>query len=180
MRNEVIINITMMFSRRFGSLLAPRNLFSDKKKNFFESVTSSIKGYLNPNSIEEHNPNLTSEEKASMKQFLIYRYNPSDANEKPRYVSYYVDLKKVPPMYLDALLYVKDYLDPTLSLRRSCREGICGSCAMNCDGLHTLACIKAIDTDLTKPAIVTPLGHLFVLKDLVVDLTNFYAQYATI
>jgi succinate dehydrogenase (ubiquinone) iron-sulfur subunit len=167
-----------MFARRFANSIS-KYAFSEKK-NFFESITSSIKGYLNPNAIQEHNPKLSEQEKTSMKRFLIYRYNPNDPNEKPRYVSYYVDLKKIPPMYLDALLYVKDYLDPTLSLRRSCREGICGSCAMNCDGLHTLACIRAIDTDLSKPAIITPLGHLFVLKDLVVDLTHFYAQYKTI
>jgi succinate dehydrogenase (ubiquinone) iron-sulfur subunit len=77
-------------------------------------------------------------------------------------------------MYLDAILYIKNELDPTLSFRRSCREGICGSCAMNCDGLHTLACVRAFDRDLTTPAMVTPLGHMFVLKDLVVDMTNFY------
>jgi succinate dehydrogenase (ubiquinone) iron-sulfur subunit len=51
---------------------------------------------------------------------------------------------------------------------------------MNCDGLHSLACIREIDKDLTKPSIITPLGHMFVLKDLVVDMTNFYAQYRTI
>jgi succinate dehydrogenase (ubiquinone) iron-sulfur subunit len=83
-------------------------------------------------------------------------------------------------MYLDALLYIKDYIDPTLTLRRSCREGICGSCAMNYDGLHSLACIRAIDTDISKPSLITPLGHMFVLKDLVVDMTNFYAQYRSI
>lgn len=83
-------------------------------------------------------------------------------------------------MYLDSLIYVKDNLDPTLSFRRSCREGICGSCAMNCDGLHSLACIREIDTDLTKAALITPLGHMFVLKDLVVDMTNFYSQYKSI
>lgn len=77
-----------------------------------------------------------------MKRFLIYKYNPEDANDEPKYVSYYIDLKNIPPMYLDALIYVKDNLDSTLAFRRSCREGICGSCAMNCDGLHTLACIK--------------------------------------
>lgn len=77
-------------------------------------------------------------------------------------------------MFLDALLYIKDNLDSTLSLRRSCREGICGSCAMNCDGLVTLACIRAFDRDITKPTTITPMGHMFVLKDLVVDLTNFY------
>jgi len=71
-------------------------------------------------------------------------------------------------------------MDSTLSLRRSCREGICGSCAMNCDGLHSLACIKEIDRDLNKPSIITPLGHMFVLKDLVVDMTNFYTQYKSI
>lgn len=115
-----------------------------------------------------------------MKRFLIYKYDPENPNDEPKYVSYYIDLKKIPPMYLDALLYVKDNLDSTLAFRRSCREGICGSCAMNCDGLHTLACIKEIDADLTKPALITPLGHMFVLKDLVVDMTNFYSQYKTI
>lgn len=115
-----------------------------------------------------------------MKRFLIYKYDPENPNDEPKYVSYYIDLKKIPPMYLDALLYVKDNLDSTLAFRRSCREGICGSCAMNCDGLHTLACIRQIDRDLTRPALITPLGHMFVLKDLVVDMTNFYAQYKTI
>lgn len=78
------------------------------------------------------------------------------------------------PMYLDALLYIKNNLDSTLAFRRSCREGICGSCAMNCDGLHTLACVRAFNRDLTSPCVVSPLGHMFVLKDLIVDMTNFY------
>lgn len=147
---------------------------------FFESVTSTVKGYLNPNYIVENDPNLPAEEKAKMKRFLIYKYDPENPNDEPKYVSYYIDLKKIPPMYLDALLYVKDNLDSTLAFRRSCREGICGSCAMNCDGLHTLACIREIDSDLSKPALITPLGHMFVLKDLVVDMTNFYSQYKTI
>jgi succinate dehydrogenase/fumarate reductase iron-sulfur protein len=115
-----------------------------------------------------------------MKRFLIYKYDPENPNDEPKYVSYYVDLKKIPPMYLDALIYIKDNIDSTLAFRRSCREGICGSCAMNCDGLHTLACIREMDSDLTKPALITPLGHMFVLKDLVVDMTNFYSQYKTI
>jgi succinate dehydrogenase (ubiquinone) iron-sulfur subunit len=89
-------------------------------------------------------------------------------------MSYYVDLNEISPMYLDALTYIKDNMDSTLSYRRSCREGICGSCAMNCDGMHSLACLKPVDKDLAKPAIITPLGHMFVLKDLVVDMTNFY------
>ena len=164
--------------RYFSSSHEPKT--RDEGKVFFESVTSTVKGYLNPNYIVEHNPALSAEEKETMKRFLIYKYDPENPNDEPKYMSYYVDLKKIPPMYLDALIYIKDNLDSTLAFRRSCREGICGSCAMNCEGLHTLACIREIDDDLKKPALVTPLGHMFVLKDLVVDMTNFYAQYKTI
>jgi succinate dehydrogenase (ubiquinone) iron-sulfur subunit len=147
---------------------------------FFESVTSTVKGYMNPNYIIEHDSSLTAEQKSTMKRFLIYKYDPENPKDEPKYISYYVDLKKIAPMYLDALIYIKENLDSTLAFRRSCREGICGSCAMNCDGLHTLACIREIDNDLSRPALITPLGHMFVLKDLVVDMTNFYAQYKTI
>jgi succinate dehydrogenase (ubiquinone) iron-sulfur subunit len=161
---------------------APKDglLAKPESKVFFESVAATVKGFLNNNYVEESEPNLTAEEKSKMKRFLVYRFNPEDPNDKPRYVSYYIDLKKIAPMYLDVLFYIKERFDPTLSFRRSCREGICGSCAMNCDGLHSLACIRAIDTDLTKASLITPLGHMFVLKDLVVDMTNFYSQYKTI
>lgn len=115
-----------------------------------------------------------------MKRFLVFRYDPSVPEDKPKYVSYYIDITKIMPMYLDALFYIKNNMDSTLSFRRSCREGICGSCSMNCDGLHTLACIRAFNRDLKEPCIFTPLGHMFVLKDLVVDMTNFYMQYKTI
>lgn len=115
-----------------------------------------------------------------MKRFLIYRYDPTLENDKPKYVSYYIDINKIMPMYLDGLLYVKNNMDSSLSFRRSCREGICGSCAMNCDGLHTLACIRAYERDLSHPCVINPLGHMFILKDLVVDMTNFYAQYKVI
>jgi len=77
-------------------------------------------------------------------------------------------------MYLDALIYIKNNYDSSFSFRRSCREGICGSCSMNCDGLHTLSCIRAYDPDLKQTSVINPLGHMFVLKDLVVDMTNFY------
>jgi succinate dehydrogenase (ubiquinone) iron-sulfur subunit len=139
-----------------------------------------LKGITHVNYIVEHDGNLAEEAKKKMKRFLIYRYDPSDENDTPKYVSYYVPLDEIAPMYLDALLYVKNILDPTLAFRRSCREGICGSCSMNCDGLHTLACIKPIDRDVSKPSIITPLGHMFVLRDLVVDMTNFYTQYKSI
>ena len=83
-------------------------------------------------------------------------------------------------MYLDALIKIKGEMDSTLSFRRSCREGVCGSCSMNVDGFHSLACIKEIDADITKPAVITPLGHMMVIKDLVVDMTHFYSQYRSI
>ena len=82
-------------------------------------------------------------------------------------------------MVLDALLKIKDEMDSTLSLRRSCREGICGSCAMNIDGSNTLACTKAID-DIDGDVNVYPLPHQPIIKDLVSDLSNFYAQYSSV
>ncbi|XP_058092139.1 succinate dehydrogenase [ubiquinone] iron-sulfur subunit 3, mitochondrial-like [Magnolia sinica] len=84
------------------------------------------------------------------------------------------------PLVLDAQLKIKADVDSTLSYRRSCREGVCGSCAMNIDGTNTVACLKPIDTNTSKAIIITPLPHMFVIKDLVVDLTNFYQQYKLI
>ncbi len=98
-----------------------------------------------------------------------------DPLDNPHYMSYYLDVKNIQNKYLDALFYIKDNIDSTISFRRSCREGICGSCAMNCDGIQTLACIKNFDRNNNKPTIINPLGHMFILKDLVVDMTNFYA-----
>ncbi|NXT29402.1 SDHB dehydrogenase, partial [Syrrhaptes paradoxus] len=83
-------------------------------------------------------------------------------------------------MVLDALIKIKNELDSTLTFRRSCREGICGSCAMNIAGGNTLACIKRIDPDLNKTTKIYPLPHMYVVKDLVPDLSNFYAQYKSI
>ena len=93
----------------------------------------------------EYDQGLSDEQKASMKRFDIYRANPNDPEDRPQYVSYYIDMQKCGPMFLDALIKIKDEIDPTLSFRRSCREGICGSCAMNIDGRHHLACICPID-----------------------------------
>lgn len=94
--------------------------------------------------------------------------------------SYQVDLKECGPMILDALIKIKNEMDPTLTFRRSCREGICGSCAMNIGGTNTLACISKIDRDTSKPAKIYPLPHMYVVKDLVPDMTNFYKQYTSI
>lgn len=110
--------------------------------------------------------------------FRIYRYDP-DAGDNPRIDTYEIDLDKCGPMVLDAILYIKNELDPTLAFRRSCREGICGSCAMNIDGTNTLACTKA--TDAIKGDVkIYPLPHMPVQKDLVPDLKHFYAQYASV
>jgi succinate dehydrogenase / fumarate reductase iron-sulfur subunit len=112
------------------------------------------------------------------KDFRVYRYSP-DEDANPRIDIYRVDLDKCGPMVLDALIKIKNEIDPGLTFRRSCREGVCGSCAMNIAGSNTLACTKAI-ADVSGSVAVYPLPHMPVVKDLVPDLTNFYAQYASI
>ncbi len=112
------------------------------------------------------------------KRFKVYRYDPDDG-QNPRIDVYDVDLDSCGPMVLDALIKIKNEIDSTLTFRRSCREGICGSCSMNIGGMNTLACIKAID-DFKGDVEIYPLPHMGVVKDLVPDLTNFYAQYASV
>lgn len=114
----------------------------------------------------------------NIKLFKVYRYDPS-SGENPSLDTYEVDLDTCGPMILDALLKIKNEMDSTLSLRRSCREGICGSCSMNIDGRNTLACTKAI-AEVEGDVNVYPLPHQPIVKDLVSDLTNFYAQYASV
>jgi succinate dehydrogenase (ubiquinone) iron-sulfur subunit len=111
----------------------------------------------------------------NIKKFKIYRWNPDAPGDKPHMQEYDVDLNRCGPMVLDALIYIKNELDPTLTFRRSCREGICGSCAMNIDGGNTLACICPINSKSTTK--VYPLPHMYVVKDIVPDMNNFYAQY---
>jgi len=115
---------------------------------------------------------------SNVRTFRIYRYDP-DSGENPRLDSYEVDLDNCGPMVLDAILKIKNEIDPTLTFRRSCREGICGSCAFNIDGTNTLACTKGID-EIKGDVKIYPLPHMPVIKDLVPDLTHFYAQYASI
>ena len=114
----------------------------------------------------------------NVRTFRIYRFDP-DTGANPRIDSYAVDMDHCGPMVLDALIKIKNEIDPTVTFRRSCREGICGSCAMNIDGVNTLACTRAI-SDVRGDVRVYPLPHLPVIKDLVPDLTNFYAQYASV
>jgi succinate dehydrogenase / fumarate reductase iron-sulfur subunit len=110
--------------------------------------------------------------------FRVYRYDP-DTGANPRIDSYEIDMAACGPMVLDALIKIKNEVDPTLSFRRSCREGICGSCAMNIDGVNTLACTKACG-EVKGEVRIYPLPHMPVVKDLVPDLTQFYAQYAAV
>jgi len=112
------------------------------------------------------------------KSFKIYRWSPDDG-ANPRMDTYEVDLDKFGPMVLDALIYIKNEIDPTLTFRRSCREGICGSCAMNIDGGNTLACLKPIE-EVKNAVAINPLPHMAVVKDLVPDLTQAYAQLRSI
>jgi len=112
------------------------------------------------------------------RKFKIYRYDP-EAGQNPRYDGFEVDLDSCGPMVLDALIKIKSEQDPSLTFRRSCREGICGSCAMNMGGRNGLACTTAIE-DLSGEIRITPLPHMDVIKDLVPDFTHFYRQYASI
>ena len=115
---------------------------------------------------------------SNVKTFKVYRWSPDD-DENPSTATYDVDMDSCGPMVLDALIKIKNEIDPTLTFRRSCREGICGSCAMNIDGTNTLACTKPIE-DCGSSVNVYPLPHMSVVKDLVPDMTHFYAQYASV
>jgi succinate dehydrogenase / fumarate reductase iron-sulfur subunit len=110
--------------------------------------------------------------------FRIYRWDP-DSGANPRIDTYHVDMETCGPMVLDAIIKIKNEIDPTLTFRRSCREGICGSCSMNIDGINTLACTYGLD-QIKGDVKIYPLPHLEVVKDLVPDLTHFYAQHASI
>lgn len=114
----------------------------------------------------------------NLREFQVYRWNPDDG-KNPQVDTYHVDMDQCGPMVLDALIKIKGDIDPTLTFRRSCREGICGSCSMNIDGTNTLACTKGTG-EVDGPVKIYPLPHMEVVKDLVPDMTNFYAQHASI
>ena len=108
----------------------------------------------------------------SLSTFRIYRNN----NNKVKIDSFKLDKKEVGPMVLDGLIHIKNKVDKTLGFRRSCREGICGSCAMNINGKNTLACLTPIEEKM----VIYPLPHMPIIKDLIPDMTNFYKQYKEI
>ncbi|MGI9371381.1 MAG: succinate dehydrogenase iron-sulfur subunit [Hyphomicrobiales bacterium] len=118
------------------------------------------------------------QESKQSREFQIYRYDP-DTGDNPRVDTYVIDAEHCGPMILDGLIKIKNEIDPSLTFRRSCREGICGSCAMNIDGTNTLACLKGMD-EVNGPVKIYPLPHMPVVKDLVPDMTRFYAQHQSI
>ena len=117
-------------------------------------------------------------ESKNIKKINVYRWDP-DKNENPRLDTYEVDMDNCGPMVLDALIKIKNEIDPTLTFRRSCREGVCGSCAMNIDGSNTLACTKSAK-EVEGELNIYPLPHMPVIKDLVPNLKGLYKQYQSI
>ncbi|GBF93479.1 hypothetical protein Rsub_06612 [Raphidocelis subcapitata] len=164
---------TIVAFARAGEALAPQGLLPGALA-WQRAVSTSTAG-----SAAEAAPSASSKP-VMLKEFQVYRWDPDIPDAKPNYASYKVDINSCGPMMLDVLFKIKDEQDQTLSFRRSCREGICGSCAMNIDGTNNLACLSKVDRDPSKPSKVAPLPHMFVVKDLVVDMSNFYAQYKSI
>ena len=151
--------------------------------SFFSTKAAAVvkEPSLKVTTVQPPTPN---NQKERIKYFKIYRWDPEHLGpvpQKPYLSTYPIDLNSCGPMVLDALIKIKDEQDPTLTFRRSCREGICGSCAMNIDGVNTLACLSYIDgKELNKATKIYPLPHMYVIKDLVPDMGNFYEQYRSI
>ena len=184
---NIVIDMASLRTISPRLVAAPRLLKASVAKRSLASVVSEKQ----TSTISETAP----AQDAKMKTFHIYRWSPDDPTSKPKMQSYSLDLNKTGPMMLDALIRIKNEVDPTLTFRRSCREGICGSCAMNIDGVNTLACLcKSMDffnvdltdllgripTESAHEARIYPLPHTYVVKDLVPDLTLFYKQYKSI
>jgi len=133
---------------------------------------------LPKNSVVKQGKTFKADGAKNIRRFEIYRWEP-DSGENPRIDSYEIDMDQCGPMILDAILKIKNEIDSSLSFRRSCREGVCGSCAMNINGRNTLACTKAI-SDYEGTIKLFPLPHMSVVKDLVADMSHFFEQYESI
>ncbi|CEG82821.1 Putative Succinate dehydrogenase [ubiquinone] iron-sulfur subunit [Rhizopus microsporus] len=168
------------------SFLALKSFSKSKAPSLYATTSvcfmRSLKTASNPAAIANPSPPPYEPHKKTpkYKSFEVYRWNPDRPTEKPILKTFKVDLNSCGPMVLDALIKIKNEQDSTLTFRRSCREGICGSCAMNIGGINTLACIARIDPDISKPLKIYPLPHMNIIKDLVPDLTHFYKQYKSI
>ena len=113
-----------------------------------------------------------------LKKVNVYRWNP-DENKNPREDTFEVDLNTCGNKVLDVLNKIKNEIDSSLAFRKSCAHGVCGSCAMNVDGVNTLSCMKS-HKDIKGDIRIFPLPHLKVIKDLVADLSTLYKQYESI
>ncbi|PLC51227.1 succinate dehydrogenase iron-sulfur subunit [Pollutimonas subterranea] len=111
-------------------------------------------------------------------KFEIYRYDP-DKDERPYMQKLEVELQPTDKMLLDAIIRIKSDVDDSLAIRRSCREGVCGSDAMNINGKNGLACTTNL-LELKEPIVLKPLPGLPVVRDLIVDMTHFFNQYHSI
>jgi len=146
------------------------------------NATKRIIGSLNQmkRSFSTHSSSTPAKTIPNTIKFEIYRFD-QETDSKPRTQVYDINLKECGPMVLDALIKIKNEQDPTLTFRRSCREGICGSCAMNIAGSNTLACLKKIkDAVIGDKLTIYPLPHMNVIKDLVPDMSNFYQQHKAV
>jgi len=134
--------------------------------------------------LETITPQVDASKHSNNVKFTVHRENPTnEQNSEPYLQEYNLDIDKCGPMVLDALHEIKYTQDLTLAFRRSCREGVCGSCAMNINGVPTLTCISPINeftttVDNMKTITITPLQMYAPIRDLVVDLTPYYDQYA--
>ena len=144
-----------------------------------ETSTASSSPSVDPSLSSSSSSSSESLKPPNLKKFSIYRWCP-DEGGKPIMKAYTIDTSECGPMVLDALIKIKNDVDRTLTFRRSCREGICGSCAMNIDGCNRLACLTKIDSNPNRDTLVSPLPHMYVVKDLVVDMSNFYNQYKSV
>jgi len=167
---------TFNFSRNFRTLVPLQRATAVRKE---EHVPTPVQAEGIAKTIQQGTPAPSSPKKPLIKKFAIYRWDPENPSVKPRMQTYEIDLNDCGPMVLDALLKIKNEMDPTLTFRRSCREGICGSCSMNIHGGNTLACTSKIERD-TNTLKIYPLPHMYVIKDLVPDMSQFYAQYRSI
>jgi succinate dehydrogenase (ubiquinone) iron-sulfur subunit len=152
-----------------------RSLRASTSRNGVMGSLNAVRGLATPAEVQA---GTAPTKPANVKDFKIYRWNPDEPAKKPYLETYKVDLNSCGPMVLDALIKIKNEIDPTLTFRRSCREGICGSCAMNIGGVNTLACLCRIDQNADTK--IYPLPHMYIVKDLVPDMTQFYKQYRSI
>jgi len=174
---RVISNISIAKSSGFTCRLPQQQRYFPKSDLSFGKRWNSAEAAKNPKPKTEAAG--VAPKKDEIIEVQVYRYSQEEG--KPRMQSYPVNLKECGPMVLDALIKIKNEQDSTLTFRRSCREGICGSCAMNIDGSNTLACLRKIKDALNgNKLVIYPLPHMPIIKDLVPDMSHFYEQHKSI